>query len=50
MNPELYEAIQNQTPLQRLITMLFYPVLNAMAMYFAVMFFGLMLEEIDFHE
>lgn len=50
MNPELYEAIQNQTPLQRLITMFLYPVLNAMAMYFAIMFFGLMLEEIDFHE
>ena len=50
MNPTLYEAIQNQTPFQRLITAIFYPVINAMAMYFAVAFFALMLEELDFHD
>lgn len=50
MNPDLYEAIQNQTPLQRLITAVFYPVLKLAAMYFAVAFFGLMLEELDFHD
>ena len=50
MNEHLYEAIQNQTLLQRLITTIFYPVINAMAMYFAVVFFGLMLDEIDFQD
>lgn len=50
MNQELYEYIQNQTPGQRLITAIFYPILKLMAMYFAVMFFALMLEEIDFHD
>lgn len=51
MNPELYEYMQkNQTPAQRVVTAIFYPILKLMAMYFAVMFFALMLEEIDFHE
>ena len=50
MNKDLYEAIQNQTPLQRLITAVFYPVLNAMAMYFAVAFFAIALNELDFQD
>ena len=50
MNPELYEAIQNQTWPQRIVTAIFYSILNLMAGYFAIMFFALMLEELDFHE
>ncbi len=40
MNPKLYEAIQNQTWPQRIVTAIFYPVLNLMAMYAAVLFFS----------
>lgn len=50
MNKDLYEAIQNQTWPQRIVTAIFYPILNLMAGYFAIMFFALMLEELDFHE
>lgn len=50
MNQALYEHMQNQTLLQRLVTAIFYPVFKLIAIYFAVAFFGLMLEELDFHE
>lgn len=41
MDKNLYEAIQNQTWPQRIVTAIFYPVLNLMAMYAAVLFFSL---------
>lgn len=46
----MYEIYEKQTPLQRIVTAIFYPVLKLAAMYFAVAFFGLMLDKIDFHE
>ena len=40
MDKNLYEAIQNQTWPQRIVTAILYPVLNLMAMYAAVLFFS----------
>ena len=50
MNPELYEYIQNQTPAQRVVTAIFYPVLKLMAMYFAVAFFAIVADALSMQD
>lgn len=40
MDKNLYEAIQNQTWPQRIVTAIFYPIMNLLALYTAVLFFS----------